>query len=80
MIGVPDKRLGEDICACVIPEQGVTLTKEDMLRHFDEAYLTEEGLGMTPSYFIFMDKFLTVNAKIDKKGLRRMAIEKFSLE
>ena len=80
MIGVPDKRLGENICACVIPKQGVTLTKEDMLHYFDEAYITEEGLGITPSYFIFMDTFQTFNAKIDKNGLKRMAIEKFNLE
>ena len=80
MVGVPDKKLGENICASIIPIAGMNLTDKDMLACFDEVYKTDEGLGMTPAYFMFMEEFPQVNAtKVDKKALRRMAIEKFSL-
>ena len=79
VIGVPDKRLGQNICACIIPAAGTTLTAEDMLQCFDNLYQTDEGLGMTPAYFMFLSEFPTVNAKANRKELQRMAIEKFDL-
>ena len=79
MIGVPDKRLGDNICACIIPQAGIHLTKEDLLQRFDETYRTDEGLGMTPAYFMFLENFPTINAKIDKSTLKKMAMEKFGL-
>ena len=79
VVGVPDKRLGENMCACIIPKPGITLTEDEMLSYFDDAYVTEDGLGMTPAYFMFMEVFPQVNAKVDKKELRKMAIKKFNL-
>ena len=80
VIGVPDRRLGENVCACVIPTEGSTLTSEDMLQCFNDLYQTDEGLGITPAYFMFLTHFPTLNAKVDRKELQRMAIEKFDLE
>ena len=79
VVGVPDQRLGENICACVITKPDKTVTKEDMLDCFKETYQTDEGLGMTPSYFIFMDKFPLINAKVDRVALKAMAIQKLDL-
>ena len=79
VIGVPDERLGQKICACIIPQQGVELSSDDMLRCFDELYQTDEGLGMTPDYFFFLQQFPTVNGKVDGKALNMLVIEKFGI-
>ena len=78
-ISVPDHRLGENICACIVPKSEVNLTEEMILEHFDRIHKTDEGLGMTPRYFMFLDSFPVVEAKIDRKILQKMAIEKFDL-
>ena len=80
VIGIPDKRLGENIAACIISTAGVLLTEEEVLAHFNEMYKTDEGLGITPAYFMFMEEFPKVNGKVDKKTLKKMAIEKYNLE
>jgi acyl-CoA synthetase (AMP-forming)/AMP-acid ligase II len=80
VIGVPDKRLGQNICACIIPLPGVKLSSDDMLRCFKELYETDEGLGMTPAYFLFLQQFPTVNGKTDRKALVVTAVEKFGIE
>ena len=80
VFGVPDKRLGQNICACVIPAPGTSITSEDMLQCFANLYETDEGLGMTPGYFMFLSDFPTVNAKVDRNELQRLAIKKFGLD
>ena len=70
VVGVPDKRLGENICASVVPQKGMTLCSDDMIKCFDEIYKTDEGLGITPGYFMFVDAIPLKNGKIDKKALR----------
>ena len=77
---MPDARLGQNICACIIPQTGVKLSSDDMVRCFNELYQTDEGLGMTPAYFLFLPQFPTVNGKVDRKGLVRMAIEKCGIK
>ena len=80
VIGVPDKRLGQNICACIVPEQGVVLTSDDMLRCFDELYETDEGLGITPAYFLFLEEIPKVNGKVDRIALGKMAAQNFGIE
>jgi acyl-CoA synthetase (AMP-forming)/AMP-acid ligase II len=79
VVGVPDARLGQNICACIIPQAGAALREEDIRRCFDDLYQTDEGLGITPGYFLFLEQFPIVNGKTDRKGLVRMAIEKFGI-
>ena len=36
VVGLPDEEMGERICACVIPEQGATLSLDDVRQHFND--------------------------------------------
>ena len=79
MLGVPDKRLGQEICACIILEENASVSTEQLLAHFADTYTTDEGLGVTPAYFLFFNSFPTLNGKVDKKSLTKMAIEMLKL-
>ena len=78
VISVPDARLGANICACIVPEEGFQLHTDDMLKCFADLYQTDEGLGITPAYFMFMSSLPTFGGKIDRKQLKKMAIEHFN--
>lgn len=76
MIGVPDKKYGEEIMACVIVEEGQTLT-EDELKTFVAASMARHKV---PRYVWFMDKFIMNDAgKIQKFKMREKAKEVFGL-
>ena len=79
MISVPDTRLGENLCAFIIAQEGVILMQNDMVENFAEMFPTAEGLGITPAYFLFMTMFPTVNSKVDRLVLRQMAIDSLGL-
>jgi cyclohexanecarboxylate-CoA ligase len=71
IVGFPDKRLGERVCAFVTLKQGCTFTFEDMT-----AYLT--GLQVTKQYFPERLEVLeqmpeTPSKKVQKFKLREMA-------
>ncbi len=76
VIGVPSKKYGEEICACVIVREGETLTEEEI-----KAYYKENGAFFKiPSYIWIMDEFpMTSSGKIQKVVLREQAVEKYSL-
>ena len=81
VVAVPDRRLGQNICAFVIPTEGVMLTKDAMLQCFDDVYKTDEGLGVTPAYFVFVDSFpRTSSGKVDLAALRLEAMEHVDFE
>ena len=76
VIGVPDKKYGEEIMACVIVEEGQTLT-EDELKTFVAASMARHKV---PRYVWFMDKFIMNDAgKIQKFKMREKAKEVFGL-
>ena len=79
VISVPDARLGANICACIVPKEGFQLTVDDMLKCFVDMYQTDEGLGITPAYFMFMSSVPCIGGKIDRKQLTKMAVEHFNL-
>ena len=79
VVGVPDAQLGENICACVVPKEGCHPTKEDMLKCFCDACNNAEALAMTPAYFMFISSVPMASSKIDRKQMRKMAIEHFGL-
>lgn len=76
VIGVPSKKYGEEICACVIVREGETLTEEEIKAYYKE----NVAFFKIPSYIWIMDEFpMTSSGKIQKVVLREQAVEKYSL-
>ncbi len=76
VIGVPSKKYGEEVCACVILKDGETATEEDI----KEYYKNNVAFFKIPKYIWFMDEFpMNAAGKIKKFELREMAVEQFSL-
>ncbi len=77
VIGVPDERYGEELCAWVIPRQGATL-QEDAIRQFCRTRLAHFKV---PRYVLFVDEFpMTVTGKVQKFKMREASIEQLGLE
>ena len=72
VIGVPDKQYGEEIMACVILKEGVTMTAEE-LQEFCRTHMAKHK---TPRYVEFVDSFpMNAAGKILKYKMREWAIE-----
>jgi len=77
VIGVPDERYGEELCAWVIARPGATL-QEDAIRQFCRARLAHFKV---PRYVLFVDEFpMTVTGKVQKFKMREASIEQLGLE
>jgi fatty-acyl-CoA synthase len=77
VIGVPDERYGEELCAWIIPRPGATL-QEDAIRQFCRARLAHFKV---PRYVLFVDEFpMTVTGKVQKFKMREASIEQLGLE
>jgi fatty-acyl-CoA synthase len=77
VIGVPDERYGEELCAWVIPRPGATL-QEDAIRQFCRSRLAHFKV---PRYVLFVDEFpMTVTGKVQKFKMREASIERLGLE
>ena len=77
MIGVPDKRYGEEVLACVILKDDETATEEEMID------FVKNGLSRfkSPRYVRFVDGFpMTASGKIQKYKMREWAIEELDLK
>ncbi|KAI9019777.1 AMP-binding domain protein [Hyaloraphidium curvatum] len=83
VVGVPDERLGEAICAWIIPKPGV---RTGMAHSDDPEVLTPDSIReflreriahyKIPRYFSFVDSFpLTPSGKIKKHEVRDAAIQ-----
>ena len=77
VIGVPDKALGEEIYAAIIPKEGATIDEEEI-----RTYVLENmAKHKVPRYVEIVDSFLMNSAgKILKYKMREHAIDKFNLE
>lgn len=62
-VGVPDPRLHQVVCACVVLKTGVSLTEADVEKFCDESFRDMSTFGMTlkPRYFLILDN-VPVNA------------------
>ena len=77
VIGVPDKRYGEEAMACIILKEGETCTEEEM-HNFIAASLARHKI---PRYIEFVDAFpMNAAGKILKYKMREDAIKKLGLE
>jgi len=77
-VSVPDKRLLEEVCLCVIKKPESVLT-EKMLKEFCEKIFligddTLDSFGLRPRYFLIMECFPQLpNGKHDKRLLSHNA-------
>ncbi len=77
VIGVPDKQYGEEIMACVILKEGVTMTAEE-LQDFVRSHMAKHK---TPRYVDFVNDFpMNAAGKIMKFKMREQAVEKLGLQ
>jgi len=77
VIGVPDEKYGEELCAWVKSRPGSELT-EDGVRDFCRGKLAHHKI---PKYVRFADGFpMTVTGKIQKFKMRETSIEELGLE
>ena len=77
VIAVPSKKYGEEVCACIIPKDGVELTEEEVQQYCRQRIAHFK----VPRYVWFMDEFpMTASGKIQKVVLRERAVEKYSLQ
>jgi fatty-acyl-CoA synthase len=76
VVGVPDKKFGENLCAWIKLHKGKTLTK-DALKAFCKGNIADYKI---PHYITFVDAFpLTVTGKIQKFKIRQQATKELGL-
>ena len=74
VIAVPDKRYGEEICACVVLKEGHSLT-EETLKDYVRSHMARHKV---PRYVQFMDAFpMNAAGKILKYKMREDAAARF---
>jgi fatty-acyl-CoA synthase len=77
VVGVPDERYGEELCAFVVMRRGGSLT-EDAVREYCRSRLAHYKV---PRYVVFTDGFpMTVTGKVQKFKMREDAIVRLGLE
>jgi fatty-acyl-CoA synthase len=77
VIGVPDERYGEELCAWVIVHDGATLTAEDA-REYCKGKIAHYKI---PRYVMFVEGWpMTVSGKVQKYKMREETIAKLGLE
>jgi fatty-acyl-CoA synthase len=76
VVGVPDEKYGEELCAWVIVRAGASLD-EDAVREHCRGRLAHFKV---PRYVIFADEFpMTVTGKVQKYKMRETSIERLEL-
>jgi fatty-acyl-CoA synthase len=76
VVGLPDERFGEELCAWVRLRPGETLTEEG-LREFCRGRIAHYKV---PRYVVFVDEYpTTVTGKVQKYRLRELGVERFGL-
>ncbi|CAL1537271.1 unnamed protein product [Lymnaea stagnalis] len=77
VIGVPDKRLGEQVCAWIVVKSGMMLTDKDV-KEFCKDKMAKFKI---PHYILFVEDFpKTVTGKIQKCVMREESIKLLGLE
>lgn len=77
VVGLPDEKVVEEVCAWIRVKAGATLT-EDEVRQFCRGQIAHYKI---PRYVVVVDEFpTTVTGKVQKYKLRQMGIERFGLQ
>ena len=76
VIGVPDKKYGEEACACIVLKEGETLSEPEM-----RAYITASlARHKVPRYIVFVDAFpMNAAGKVLKYKMREDLAQKLGL-
>ena len=77
VVGVPDRKYGEEVLACVILKDGAQETEEAIVEY------VKQGLSKhkAPRYVKFVDSFpMTASGKIQKYKLREWGVEALGLQ
>jgi fatty-acyl-CoA synthase len=76
VVGLPDERYGEEVCAWVRLKPGAALTEEE-LKDYCRGRIAHYKV---PRYVVFVDEYpTTVTGKIQKFRLRQLGVERFGL-
>jgi fatty-acyl-CoA synthase len=76
VVGVPDQRFGEELCAWIIAKPGQTL-HEDEVREFCKGKIAHYKV---PRYMKFVDAFpMTITGKIQKFKIRELMQQELGL-
>ncbi|HEX5269471.1 MAG TPA: AMP-binding protein [Gemmataceae bacterium] len=76
VVGLPDERFGEEVCAWVRLRPGAALTDEQ-LKEFCRGRIAHYKV---PRYVVFVDEYpTTVTGKVQKFRLRELGVERFGL-
>jgi fatty-acyl-CoA synthase len=77
VVGLPDQKYGEELCAWIVPRDGETLTEQEV-RDFCKGQIAHYK---TPRYIRFVDGFpMTVTGKIQKFLIRDQMKEELGLD
>lgn len=77
VVGLPDEKMVEEVCAWIRPKPGVTLS-EDEIKSFCKGRIAHFKV---PRYVVFVDEYpTTVTGKVQKFRLREMGIDRFGLQ
>jgi acyl-CoA synthetase (AMP-forming)/AMP-acid ligase II len=77
VVGWPDERLGETVCAYIVPREG-EFTLDELRTHLDSQKVTKY---MYPQHLVFMDEFpMTPTGKVRKASLQEDARKRASGE
>jgi len=71
-VGVPDPRLGERVCACIVPQSGQSLTLDELI-----AFLTDKiATYKLPEFLHLLDALpRTPTGKVQKGPLRDIVLK-----
>ena len=82
-ISVPDKRLVETSCLCVVPKDGLIISTEDLEKFSNQVFADEptmSGQSVKPKYYVILRKApLNENGKISRKEIKNEVLKQLNL-
>jgi acyl-CoA synthetase (AMP-forming)/AMP-acid ligase II len=82
-VGVPDQRLGQVVCACVVPKDDHVILDGDIQKFCDDEFSEHAsviGVSNKPRYHMVIENLpLTSTGKIDRRTVAKLAMAKLGL-
>ncbi len=78
VVGVPDPRLYEEVCAVIVPVPGCHLTAEEVQQYTEDNIMGDVDIACVPRYIKIVSSIPMINlGKIDRAAIRKMAAEEY---